>query len=142
MNVSLTYNEIDINGAIASLYNPQCGAVVTFIGTVRNQARGKEVISLEYSAYEEMALFELKNIVSEAINKFSLDDAVAIHRLGKMSPPDVSVFIGVASAHRKEAFDGGFFIIDAIKKRVPIWKKEIYSDGSSWIEEGRPDETI
>lgn len=116
------------------LDNETIGAVVTFEGKVRNHNEGKKVIALEYEAYESLALKEAKTIISEAKERYPIFDLIAAHRTGRLNVGDVTVVITVAAAHRQAAFLACRYMIDAIKQRLPIWKKEYYDDGSSaWI---------
>jgi len=111
------------------------GAIVTFTGRVRKNSRGREVLYLEYEIYEEMARKELQKIEKEAVDRWSLNTCIIIHRIGRVEISETSIFIAVSSPHRKESFLAAEFIIDEIKKSVPIWKKEFYNDGSEWISE-------
>lgn len=113
---------------------PDAGGVVVFEGKVRNSHRGRTVVALEYEAYDGLAVSEGEKLLSEAVTKFGLVSATAIHRTGRLEVGDTAVRIEVHAAHRHEAFVGCEFIIDELKKRVPIWKKEHYVEGDSgWI---------
>lgn len=117
-----------------SLMNPQVGAFVAFEGWVRNHHDEISVLSLEYEVYEKLAVKEGLKIIEEAKKKFDLIDAKAVHRIGKLKIGEVAVWIGVTAAHRKAAFDGCEYIIDEIKTRLPIWKKEFATQGDSgWV---------
>jgi molybdopterin synthase catalytic subunit len=110
------------------------GALVTFDGIVRDHNEGQSVVRLEYSAYAALAESEGSRIVEEAIARFGLANAACIHRTGTLVPGEIAVRVWAASAHRGEAFAGCAHIIDAIKHRVPIWKKETYASGEqSWV---------
>jgi len=130
----LVHEPIDTNSLRNALVHPEDGAVAIFEGIVRNHARGRQVSSLEYHAYEAMALKALEEIGARAKREFQIHDIGIVHRLGRLDPGDCSVAIVVTAAHRADAFDACRFAIDAIKKTVPIWKKECYEDGESWIE--------
>jgi molybdopterin synthase catalytic subunit len=130
----LVREPIDVKEIQEQLIAPEDGAAAIFLGTVRNHARGKVVLSLEYSAYEPMALKKLEEIGTVARERYAIRDIAIVHRLGKLRPLDCSVAIVVTSAHRGPAFDACRFAIDEIKKVVPIWKKEVYADGECWIE--------
>ena len=106
------------------------GAVVVFEGRVRNRNECRPVSSLEYSAYEALAEKEGNRILDEAMSRFPILEAHAVHRIGHLKLGDLAVWVGVASGHRGEAFDACRWIIDEIKARVPVWKKEHYADGS------------
>lgn len=111
------------------------GAIVVFVGRARNFSEGKQVLYLEYQAYESMAYRELEKICKTALARWPLSGCVVFHRYGKVEISEPSIVIGVSSSHRKEAFAAAMFIIDTIKQTVPIWKKEYCSDGSMWISE-------
>ena len=119
--------------------DPQSGAVVQFCGTVRNHAAGARVLSLEYEAYPEMAEGMLSEIVDEARERWSFRRASVVHRTGPLLPGDVAVCVTVASDHRREALAACGYIMDQLKVRAPIWKREHLQSGQTrWIEEGRP----
>jgi molybdopterin synthase catalytic subunit len=119
------------------------GAVVTFDGIVRNHTRGRRTMYLDYEAYEEMALDQMRGLVAEAKTRFAIRDAVLVHRLGKLEIGETSVLIVVASAHRGAAFDACRWLIDTLKKTVPIWKKEYFVDGAVWADgEPFPEEIV
>ncbi len=112
----------------------RCGGYVCFEGIVRDHNEGKDVTHLHYEAYETLALKELKRICLEAKEKYELDQARVVHRTGHLDINDIAVMIQVASPHRNEAFVGCRYIIDQLKTRVPIWKKEFYrSEDSHWV---------
>ncbi len=127
--------DFDFNDLIAKLIKKEDGAIVTFLGTVRKSNRDKKVIKILYDAYEPMATMEIEKIIKKAMKNYRIDDAVVHHRIGEFLPGDRVVFIGVSSAHRDDAFKACKYIIDEIKKSVPIWKKEFYEDGSHWLDE-------
>ncbi len=112
---------------------PEAGAIVTFVGTVRNNARGRAVQSLDYEAYPPAAERMLRQIGDEIAEKWGLDQCAIVHRMGHLSVGEASVAIAVASAHRGDAFDACRYAIDRIKEIVPIWKKEFYEDGETWV---------
>ncbi len=130
----LTREPIDIQKIASSLQRPEDGAVVVFQGLVRNHARDKAVRFLEYEAYESMALKKLEEIGIRAKSDYEIRDIGIVHRLGHMDIGVCSVAIVAVSAHRGPAFEACRFAIDAVKKIVPIWKKEFYEDGAVWIE--------
>ncbi len=127
---------IEVEKVIRETGSNSDGALVTFTGRARNRSKGKEVLKLEYELYETMALKELEKIVDVAIEKWSLSCCTVIHRYGTVNIGEASIIIAVSSPHRKESFSACMYIIDEIKKKVPVWKKEFYSDGSVWITEG------
>lgn len=111
--------------------DPKAGGFVSFEGWVRNHHEGKQVQSLEYSAYTTLAEKEGAKIIAEALEKFSITAAQCSHRIGHLAIGDMAVYVAVSSAHRDAAFEASRFIIDETKSRVPIWKKEHYIDGSA-----------
>ena len=132
---------IDTQQTLARLKQADDGAAVLFEGVVRNQTRGRRTLYLDYEAYEEMALQQLDLLASEATKKFQIRDVAITHRLGRLEIGETSVLIVVASAHRGPAFDACRWIIDTLKRTVPIWKKEYFEDGAVWADgEPFPDE--
>jgi molybdopterin synthase catalytic subunit len=128
------HTTIETSALKATMGNPLAGALVCFEGVVRNHNEGREVVTLEYEAYETLAEAEAQKILEEARQQFALIAAVCVHRTGLLSIGEPAVFVGVTSAHRDAAFQGCRYIIDEIKTRLPIWKKETYKDGSSgWV---------
>jgi molybdopterin synthase catalytic subunit len=113
------------------------GAVCIFDGIVRDNTRGRPTLYLDYEAYEEMALKQMLDLREQAIATFAIRDAAIVHRLGRLVVGETSVFIAVASAHRGPAFDACRFVIDTLKKTVPIWKREQFVDGAVWAD-GEP----
>lgn len=121
----------------AQLEHPEDGAVIIFDGVVRNNTRGRSTLYLDYEAYESMAISEMERLAQAALERFSVRGVRLIHRLGRLEIGETSVLIGVASAHRGLAFDACRWLIDTLKKTVPIWKKEHFEDGSVWAD-GEP----
>jgi MoaE-MoaD fusion protein len=116
---------------------PEDGAIVIFDGIVRNHSRNRQTKYLEYEAYEEMALKQMRELGEQAQEKFAIRNVALVHRLGKLDIGESSVLIAVYSAHRAAAFDACRWIIDTLKKTVPIWKKEFFVDGAVWAD-GEP----
>jgi molybdopterin synthase catalytic subunit len=113
---------------------PSCGAVVSFWGRVRDRNEGREVTGLEYTTYEVLALKEGERIMEEAAVRFGLEACRAVHRIGELALADAAVVVEVATGHRDEAFEACRWIIDSIKARVPIWKREHYAEGDrEWV---------
>jgi len=110
------------------------GAVCLFDGIVRNHTRGRRTLYLEYDSYPAMALAEMEKLASHALSNFAVRDVLIVHRVGRLEIGESSVLIAVASAHRAAAFDACRWIIDSLKKTVPIWKKEFFSDGATWAD--------
>ncbi|HEY5020047.1 MAG TPA: molybdenum cofactor biosynthesis protein MoaE [Steroidobacteraceae bacterium] len=117
-----------------SLRHPACGGYVAFEGTVRDHNEGRTVRRLEYEAFAPLALREGERILAEACERFGVEQACCAHRVGSLEIGELAVWVGVGARHRGEAFDACRYIIDHIKHRVPIWKKEYYEDGDSgWV---------
>jgi MoaE-MoaD fusion protein len=125
---------IDTAGTLACLKRGEDGAALVFEGVVRNQTRGRKTMYLDYEAYEEMALAQMEGLAALALKQFQIRDVVLIHRLGRLEIGETSVLIAVASAHRAAAFDACRWLIDTLKKTVPIWKKEYFEDGAVWAD--------
>ena len=109
------------------------GAVVTFLGNTRDNFEGKGVIRLEYEAYVKMAVKKLEEIRQEMIQEFGIQDIAIAHRIGVVDIGETSLVVAVASPHRTEAFQACHKVVDRVKEIVPIWKKEVYADGSRWV---------
>jgi len=124
---------IDLNEAYAYLNSTDAGAVNLFVGTVRNQTKGKAVVQLDFEAYDAMAIKQMEHLANQAIRKWPLVNLAIIHAVGAKEPGTPVVVIGVASAHRDASFEACRFLIDELKKTVPIWKKEFYEDNSVWV---------
>lgn len=126
-------DKIDLAEAYRYLESPTSGAVNLFVGTVRNHSHSKEVTKLVFEAYEAMALKEMHKIAVTAQQKWQLDKLVMIHAVGEKVPGDAVVITGASSVHRKASFEGCEFLIDELKKTVPIWKHEFFKDNSVWV---------
>jgi molybdopterin converting factor subunit 1 len=135
--VALTREPIDRDALVAKLKQPTDGAVVVFDGIVRDNTRGRKTLYLDYEAYEDMALGEMRKLAREAAEKFAIDRVGIVHRLGKLEIGESSIVIVVTSAHRAAAFDACRWLIDTLKRTVPIWKKEHFVDGAVW-KDGEP----
>lgn len=132
--IQLTEKPIDVFQIRNEVAGPECGAVVLFEGCVRNHHRGKSVQALHYEAYSPLALKVFQELQKEAQQKWELGKIAIVHRLGKLEVGEVAVVVAVSSAHRKDAFEACSAIMDQLKKRAPIWKKEFYQDGKScWV---------
>ena len=130
--VALTRDAIESERLIASAKRDEDGAVVVFDGIVRNHTRDRQTLFLEYEAYEEMALKQMDALSREAIHLYAVRQVVLVHRLGRLNVGETSVLIVVASAHRPPAFEACRWLIDTLKKTVPIWKRETFVDGVVW----------
>jgi molybdopterin synthase catalytic subunit len=134
--IRLQSEPIEIAELISSVADDSDGAISLFLGRVRDSSRGRDVLYLEYQAYDEMAQREIARIAQEAAARFALSAVAIIHRTGKVEIGEISVGVAAASVHRAEAMEGCRFIIDNLKKSVPIWKKEFYEGGSFWVGSG------
>src|SRR4051794_28410511 len=132
VTTALTSDVIDAENLVASAKRGEDGAVVMFDGIVRNHTRERQTLYLDYEAYEEMALKQMDSLAREAVARFGVRQVTLIHRLGRLNVGETSVLIVVASAHRAQAFDACRWLIDTLKKTVPIWKKETFVDGVVW----------
>ncbi len=130
----LVRGPLDVPAVVSLLRTPECGAVVTFEGTVRARSRGRATCYLEYEAYEPMALRKMREIGAALRARFPIYRLAIVHRLGRLEVGETSVLIAVSAAHRREAFDACRAALDALKRTVPIWKKEFFTDGSAWAE--------
>ncbi len=129
-----SHEPIDAQALRNLLHDPACGGYASFEGWVRNFNEGRAVERLEYEAFELLAVKEGERILTVAMQRFGVQRAACVHRIGDLLLGEVAVWVGVSSRHRHEAFLACRFIIDEVKHRVPIWKKEHYSDGDSgWV---------
>lgn len=135
--ISLTREVIDAEGLVRAAKQGEDGAVLVFDGIVRNNSRGRQTLYLDYEAYEEMALKQMNELAGEAVKRFGIRDVAIVHRLGRLQVGETSVLIVVASAHRAQAYEASRWLIDTLKKTVPIWKKETFVDGAVWAD-GEP----
>lgn len=131
--IKLSTKEIQTQEVIDSVASPEAGAIDVFIGTVRNQTKGKKVVHLEFEAYDSMAIKELEKIEIIAREKWPILKIAIVHAVGKLEIGQVPVVIAVSTPHRKAAFEACKFVIDSLKETVPIWKKEIFEDGDVWV---------
>lgn len=134
---ALTREQIDAESLVAAAKQGEDGAVVAFDGIVRNNTRGRQTLYLDYEAYEEMAAKQMRELAEEARSRFAVRHVTIVHRLGRLTVGETSVLIVVASAHRAAAFETCRWLIDTLKKTVPIWKKETFADGAVWAD-GEP----
>ena len=143
MRVEIVDTPIAIDAVVAGMKAGSDGAICTFDGIVRDNTRGRKTLYLDYEAYREMALEQMKSLATEATARFGVRDVSIVHRLGRLTVGETSVLIVVASAHRGAAFDACRWLIDTLKKTVPIWKKEQFEDGALWADgEPFPDEIV
>lgn len=133
IDIKITAEPLHIQSCIDWVMSPECGGIDVFIGTVRNATKGKAVVRLEFEAYEPMALKEMKKIADAAMLKWPVQRILIHHRTGVLQVGEIPVIIAVAAAHRAAAFDACRFAIDMLKQDVPIWKKEVFEDGETWV---------
>lgn len=132
--VRLTHEPIDYLASTEAVRSHAAGAVVLFLGTVREMTAGRQTTALDYDAYPEMALRKMQELIDTARSRWPIVAAEIIHRLGHLELGDISISIAVSCPHRREAFAAGQFLIDEFKQVVPIWKKENWSDGTTeWV---------
>ena len=132
--IEITNEPLDPDSITARVRKPANGAVVTFLGTTRSRTDDRNVLYLEYEAYEPMAESKLAEIADEIRDRWEVEDVAISHRLGRLEIEDVSLVVAVASPHRKDAFEACQYIVDRLKETVPIWKKEYFEGGEVWIE--------
>jgi molybdopterin synthase catalytic subunit len=138
VRAALVTHPLDASALLREVGGPGHGATAVFVGTVRSTNDGRDVKAIEYTAYEEMAQREMAGILDEAGQRYSGVILVAEHRLGLLEVGDASIAIAAAHAHRGAALDALRYAIDEIKHRVPVWKRELYADGSqSWVDPTR-----
>ena len=132
--ISITREPLNRNALIEAISHPSVGGIVVFEGVVRNNARGKQVRYLEYDVYPEMAIQQIRAIVTEAQQRWGVERVAVAHRIGRLEIGEASVIVVVATPHRGEAFEACRYIIDTLKTTVPIWKKEVATNGEEWVE--------
>lgn len=137
VRVALIRDRIEAERLVAQAKQGPDGAVVAFDGIVRDNTRGRRTLYLDYEAYEEMALRQMTELAAEASSRFGARHVTIVHRLGRLGIGETSVLIVVAAAHRAQAFDACRWVIDTLKKTVPIWKRETFVDGAVWVD-GEP----
>ena len=124
---------------VEAVRRDDAGAVALFYGIVRNENLGRSVRYLEYDAYPEMALKKMREVADEVRAKFPIAAVGVLHRIGRLEIGETSLLVAVSSGHRKEAFEACHYAVDRIKQIVPVWKKEVWSDGSAWVEGHLPE---
>ena len=127
--IKITKDDFSIEEVVRRAKRPDVGAIVTFLGTVRDD----DILKMELEAYKEAALPELERIRDEAFSKFDLKSVDIIHRVGSLNVGDNIALIVVSAGHRKEAFEGCAYVLEELKRRAPIWKKEFRKDGERWV---------
>ena len=131
--IEITEQQLDSEKITNLVRRDSNGAVVTFLGNTRDNFEGKDVIRLEYEAYVKMAVRKLEEIRQEMMQEFGIEDIAIAHRIGVVDIGETSLVVAVASPHRTQAFQACHKVVDRVKEIVPIWKKEVYADGSRWV---------
>lgn len=131
--IQITEKPINVQSVIDAASSHKAGAVNVFIGSIRDSANQKKVIRLEYEAYEPMAIVEIRKIIDEASAQWPIEGFAVSHRTGVLRPGEVAVVVVVSTPHRKESFEACQFVIDMLKEKAPIWKKEIFEGGEEWV---------
>lgn len=132
-SIKITSEKLDLQECYNFVTDDSCGGISAFVGTVRNDTKGKEVQQLDFSTYKPMAIKEMQKIADIALEKYPIEKIAIHHAEGLLQIGEVPVIITTSSKHRKAAFDACQFAIDSLKETVPIWKKEHFSDGEVWV---------
>ena len=132
-SIKITSEKLDLKECYRFVEDDSCGGISAFVGTVRNDTQGKEVTQLDFSTYKPMAIKEMQKIADLILEKFDVKKIAIHHAEGVLRIREIPVIIAVSSKHRKAAFEACEFAIDTLKERVPIWKKEYFSDGEVWV---------
>ena len=133
VNILISDSVLDTETCRQMVQRDGAGGQVVFVGTVRNQTKGKEVVRLEFEAYEPMAVKEMRKIADSIIQKYNALAITIHHRVGSLGIGDIAVIIAVSTPHRDKAFEACKYAIDTLKETVPIWKKEVFLDGEIWV---------
>ncbi len=133
IDIKISAEPLQIQSSIDWVISPETGGINVFIGTVRNTTKERKVIRLEFEAYEQMALEEMKKIAEDVLKKWAVQKILIHHRTGILQLGEVPVVIAVAAAHRDAAFDACRYTINTLKQTIPIWKKEVFEDGEVWV---------
>ncbi len=134
IKLNLSDTPIDVNEVIKAVASDEAGAIDVFIGTVRKHTRQKEVVRLEYEAYDKMVMQEMEKLADEVKEKWPVEKMAIYHRKGILQIGEAAVVIAVSTPHRQEAFEACKYTIDTLKQRIPIWKKEVFGDGEEWVD--------
>jgi len=138
--IRITRDDFSVDEELKRIKKPSVGGLVIFVGTVRDESEAGRVERMEIEVYPEMAERQLAIIRGEALEKFGVDNVLVVHRYGDLKVGDNIVLVVISAGHREAAFDACRYVIDELKKRVPIWKREHTPSGVHWVEAGRPDE--
>ena len=134
MLIRVTPERLDPEAAIKAVRRDEAGAVDLFLGVVRNENRGRAVDHLVYDAYPTMAEKTMRELAEEAAGRFGLSGVAVLHRTGRLAIGETSLLVAVSAGHREATFEAGRWLVNEIKRRVPVWKKEVWADGEEWIE--------
>ncbi len=134
MLIRVTPERLDPEEAIAAVRRDESGAVDLFLGVVRNTNKGRAVDHLVYDAYPSMAEKTMRELAEKAIKRFDLTDSAVFHRTGRLEIGETSLLVAVSAGHRAATFEAGHWLVNEIKRQVPVWKKEVWVDGEEWIE--------
>jgi len=129
----ITDRSLSLEPLVSAVTRSSSGAVASFLGVVREQTRGRQVLYLEYEAYREMAIPKMREIADEIHRKWKVDEIAMVHRIGHLEIGEASVAIAVSAPHRHQALAACAYAIDRLKETVPIWKKEVWTDGEEWV---------
>ena len=133
IDIQLLHTPLQVEECLKKVQHPGAGGIDIFVGTVRDQTKGKKVVRLEFESYEPMAVSEMKKIAERAAEKWPVQNIAIHHRVGILDIGEIAVIIAVSTPHRKASFEACQFAIDTLKETVPIWKKEIFEDGEVWV---------
>ena len=136
LRAEVTEGPIDVQAIVAWAGDPGAGAVLTFVGTVRDSKQGRRVVRIDYEAYAPMAVKVLRQIGAEMLARWSVCRTALVHRVGRLDIGEASLALVVSTPHRAEGFEALRHAIESVKRDVPIWKKEIFEDGEVWVQEG------
>ncbi len=134
MLIRVTPEQLDPQDAIDAVRRDEAGAVDLFLGVVRNENKGRAVDHLVYDAYPSMAEKTMRALAEEAVERFALTDSAVFHRTGRLEIGETSLLVAVSASHRAATFEAGHWLVNEVKRRVPVWKKEVWADGEEWIE--------
>lgn len=134
MLIRVTDDVLRPEEAIAAVASPAAGAITVFLGVVRDNNLGRKVDHLVYDAYPSMAEKVMRQLAVKAVERFGFEDCAILHRTGRLEIGETSLLIAVSCGHRAASFAGGHWLVDEVKKRVPVWKKEVWEDGEAWVE--------
>ncbi len=134
MLIRVTPERLDPQEAIEAVRRDEAGAIDLFLGVVRNTNKGRDVDYLVYDAYPSMAEKTMRELAAEALRRFTLSDSAVLHRTGRLAIGETSLLVAVSAGHRAATFEAGHWLVNEVKRRVPVWKKEVWADGEEWIE--------